>query len=203
MTANGTATRGPGQSDRVRLRAWQPGDAPRLLDIRSRWDVARWLDDPPEVMASLVEAEVRIAEWRNRYLGTGGRRGAWLIEERATGQPVGSVSLARLPGGSDDDVEIGWVLHPDAWGRGFAREAAALLLQYAFARGLPMVHAVTRVDNVASHRVCAAIGLRDLGVVHDVWYPGPSRQFELTRAENDAAQADRVRRAAAGRSEQV
>ena len=174
---------GPGATERIRLRAWRQEDAPRLLDIRSRWEVVRWLDDPPEVMTSLVEAEVRIAEWHNRYLQSGGRRGAWAIEERLTGSVAGSVSLAKLPGGSDDDVEIGWVVHPDAQGRGVATEAAGLLLDYAFARGLPTVHAVTWADNVASHRVCLAIGLRDLGVVHDLWYPGESRQFRLDRAD--------------------
>ena len=48
--------------------------------------------------------------------------------------PVGSALLNHLPdaeGTPTDDVEIGWHLHPGAWGKGYATEAAELLLRHA------------------------------------------------------------------------
>ena len=180
-------THWPLVTDRLMLRPWSEEDAPRLLDIRSRWEVARWLADPPEVMTDLGQARDRIHDWAHRYRDSGGRRGVWAIEQRSTGTIAGSVSLGMPPGGDDTAVEIGWVLHPDAEGRGLAREAAAMLLRRAFESGFPTVIAVTHVDNYASRRVAMDIGLRDLGVLHDVWYSGPSRQFALAAREYRAA----------------
>lgn len=61
------------------------------------------------------------------------------------------------------EVEIGWHLHPDAWGRGYATEAAAAVSAAAFARGQGRIIAVTHPDNHASQAVCRRIGMRHRG----------------------------------------
>jgi len=61
------------------------------------------------------------------------------------------------------DVEIGWHLHPDAWGRGYATEAAQAVLDDAFSRGLAKVLAVTHPDNRASQAVCRRLGMTHVG----------------------------------------
>ena len=65
---------------------------------------------------------------------------------------------------SPDDTEIGWHLHPKAWGKGFASESAAALLQHAFGEGLERVVAVTYPENIASVGVCERIGMRYEGL---------------------------------------
>jgi len=85
------------------------------------------------------------------------------------------VLLKPLPDGAGE-IEIGWHLHPDSWGRGFATEAAAAVLNRAFAEGLLEVWAVTYFDNHRSIRVCHKIGMRLLGVTHR-WYHEPSLMF--------------------------
>jgi len=59
-------------------------------------------------------------------------------------------------------VEIGWQLHPDAWGQGYATEAARAVSVDAFARGQCRIIAVTHPDNHASQAVCRRIGMRHL-----------------------------------------
>lgn len=83
-------------------------------------------------------------------------------------EPAGTVSLRPLP--NDTFVEVGWNLHPDSTGMGYAREAAALLLAHADRQGFLPVHAVMWPDNDRSAAVCVAIGMTDLGVIEDPWY---------------------------------
>jgi RimJ/RimL family protein N-acetyltransferase len=93
----------------------------------------------------------------------------------AVGRWSGSVLLKPLPDGAGE-IEIGWHLHPDSWGRGLATDAARALLARGFALGLAEIWAVTHLDNERSVRVCEKFGMRLLGVTHR-WYHEPSRMF--------------------------
>jgi RimJ/RimL family protein N-acetyltransferase len=72
------------------------------------------------------------------------------------------LTAGELPG-ETNDVEIGWHLHPDAWGHGYATEAAEAVLDDAFSRGLAKVLAVIDPDNSASRAVCQRLGMTHLG----------------------------------------
>lgn len=63
--------------------------------------------------------------------------GRWAIELQEDGRLVGGAILLPLPPG-DEDLEMGWQLHPAAWGRGYATEAGRALARWAFGgrRGL-------------------------------------------------------------------
>ena len=78
------------------------------------------------------------------------------------------------------DTEIGWHLHPDAWGFGYAAEAARRVLDYGFAAGLPEVVAVTYPENIASQAVARRIGMSPHGLT-DRYY---NTTFALFSAEN-------------------
>ncbi|RIJ58216.1 N-acetyltransferase, partial [Clavibacter phaseoli] len=64
---------------------------------------------------------------------------------------------------AEGETEIGWHLHPDAWGRGVATEAARRVLAHAAEGGLARVLAVTNPANAPSQAVCRRIGMRPLG----------------------------------------
>lgn len=78
-----------------------------------------------------------------------------------------------------DDLEVGWHLHPRAWGRGYATEAASALLERAASAGVPRVVAVTDPDNAPSQAVCRRLGMSDLGL-RDDWYDRTLRAFSLS-----------------------
>jgi len=82
------------------------------------------------------------------------------------------------------DLEIGWHLHPDAWGHGYATEAAAAVLDDAFSRGLARVIAVTDPDNRASQAVCRRLGMRHFGRTTR-YYDTPNEHFRSIRTRND------------------
>ena len=178
-------------TDRLLLRRWRHDDADRVLDLYRRLEVVRWLGDgPPRPMASLDQAQAAVDRWTQRSASP--PLGFWAAEVRdegpLQGRVAGTVLLAELPHSEHDEhegrpeVEIAWHFHPDAWGQGFATEAAAALLAHGFATGLPRVWALTHLDNAASQRVCGRIGLRHVGR-EQPWYDVPMEVYRLTLEE--------------------
>ena len=89
------------------------------------------------------------------------------LVERTTGAPVGSCMFKGPPDG-DGVVEIAYGLAPEYQGRGYAREAARAMSDYALGRGgVRCVRAHTRPDNAASAGVLRACGFTCLGEVID------------------------------------
>ena len=82
--------------------------------------------------------------------------GLWAVE--ADGEFIGFVGLNEprfRPG-----VEIGWRLAREAWGHGYATEAARAVLAFAFDElGLAEVISFTSTTNVRSQRVMERIGM--------------------------------------------
>jgi RimJ/RimL family protein N-acetyltransferase len=152
------------QTERLDVRPWRDDEAERVFDIYAREEVAQWLARQ-RPMASLEEAVLAVRRWRERQ-EVDPRHGLSAIVPRDSGVPAGSVLLAVLPdaaGVPTGDVEVGWHLHPDAWGHGYATEAARAVVAQAFADGAPRVHAVVRPGNVRSMAVCQRLGMEHHG----------------------------------------
>jgi RimJ/RimL family protein N-acetyltransferase len=171
------------ETSRLLLRPYEDSDAGRVLDIHSRLDVIRWLANPPFVpMTSVDEALVRMEQWRERDAERE-HTVHLAIAPRDTGELAGGVAITPLPGDPEGRYEVGWHLHPDASGRGYASEAASALLDAVFADGLDQIWCTMYPDNEASARVAQRIGLVDLGIIPDRWYGGDSHLFHSTRAD--------------------
>jgi RimJ/RimL family protein N-acetyltransferase len=132
--------------------------------------------------------------------------GLWAVVEAGSGSApaaaplVGMVGLHRvrpeLP--CAPAVEIGWRLHPDSWGHGYATEAAAASLQFGFDEaGLTEIVAFTTTLNTRSQAVMERIGMRR-DPAGDFDHPSvpagsPLRRHVLYRA-TASAPADRAGR---------
>ena len=159
-------------TERLLIRPWRLEETDRFFDIHRRLEVARWLSGIP--MREPQEAVERLGRYKAQ-LAADSRFGAWAVVERTRDVPAGSVLLKPLANGNGE-IEIGWHLHPDSWGRGIATEAATALLAHGFANSVDEVWAVTHLDNNRSIAVCRKIGMRLLGITTR-WYPGPSLMF--------------------------
>ncbi len=166
------------ETARTRLRLWRLEDADRFLDTYSRWEVARWLGTAPNLLRTREDAIERIERWATRTT-TDPDRGLWAVERKDDGTVAGTILLVPVPEAPDGAIEIGWHLHPDAWGHGFATEAAQAVLDRAFAQGLPEAIAVVKPGNDASLRVAQRIGLRHEGLT-DRYYSTTMELFRLT-----------------------
>ena len=107
----------------------------------TRDEVRRWIDRNEH-------------EYRERGFGL------WIVTERATGAFVGECGLTKQVFAGTSEIEVGYQLRPEFWGRGLATEAAAACV--AFGRdvaGLDRIVALIDPRNEASKRVAAKIGL--------------------------------------------
>ncbi len=157
-------------SERLILRPWEAEDADFLLDLQGRWEVVRYLGAGSSPMSSRSDALASIQ--RRRAISEHPVHGIWVITDR-DGDRLGNLLLKQVPlsaGVSPSvpaDVEVGWHLHPDAWGNGYATEAARAAVADAFSRGQHRVIAVTHPQNRASQAVCRRVGMRHLGATTD------------------------------------
>lgn len=168
-------------TERLTLRPFTPDDAGFLFDLFRRPEVARW-SGRGVPMAHRDEAVERIAGQPKR-IGDHPAAGIFAVVPHESSTPVGMVILVPLPsseGYEGQQMEIGWHFHPDAWGRGYATEAAQVLVDRAFASDIPALYAVTDPDNEPSQAVCRRLGMTDLGLRSD-WYDLELRAFRLDR----------------------
>lgn len=82
------------------------------------------------------------------------------------GRVIGKAGLYRFP-------EVGFILHPDAWGNGYAREALEIVLGRAFAvHRLPRVEADVDPRNEPSLRLLAGLGFQETRRASRTWNVG-------------------------------
>lgn len=75
---------------------------------------------------------------------------------------IGFCGFARI----DEQIEIGWRLAVEHWGKGLATEAARAALDYGFATlGFEHVRATVQPGNEASLRVALKLGMRPEGTI--------------------------------------
>lgn len=158
---------------RLLLRPWRPddpADVAAAYEIYRHDAVSRWLGAAPTPCDSLAAAAARLGRWDGLADGVRGVFAA--VPWGSRGEPVGSALLLALPrsdGERSDALEVGWHLHPDVWGRGFATEAARAMLLRAHAAGVREAHAVVHPDNARSLAVCDRLGMVRLGRTAE-WY---------------------------------
>lgn len=82
------------------------------------------------------------------------------IERRDDKRMIGEVGM-YIEAADKQAADIGWSLHRDHCGQGYATEAAKRLLEYAFTeRGLLRVTASMSAHNTSSERLCERLGMR-------------------------------------------
>lgn len=174
------------ETPRLIVRLWTADDADRLFDIYSRWEVARWLGATPKVLETREQAVAVASRWSSSWDSP---FGVWAVTVRETGVIAGTVLLIPLPGpgsavssgssGSSDEIEVGWHLHPDSQGHGYATEAARAALDRARAAGVGEVYAVVRPGNDASMAVCRRLGMESIGRTSR-WYGVEAEAFRIS-----------------------
>ena len=146
----------PIETERLRLRPLRPDDLEALAEVYLDPRVTRWIG--PHTWEDVEQEIVLQAEHQAAHGWS-----FWAVEERATGRMIGDCGLQPLEH-RGPEVELGYDLHPDTWGRGLATEAAGA----ALAAGLvhleaPRLIAVVDAENQRSLRVPERLGMRRVG----------------------------------------
>jgi RimJ/RimL family protein N-acetyltransferase len=99
--------------------------------------------------------------WHLRSMRADSNQIPWrirVIVERSSNTVIGSIN-GKGPPDDRGDFEIGWGLNQDAQGKGYASEAAAAVVQWAFQQpGVCSVSATIPDDNIASQQVAQRLG---------------------------------------------
>ncbi len=149
------------RTERLVLRPVTEDDLDVMLAIRNAPEVVATTSTgdelPRERMAGQLER--RAESWRTRGLGS------WLI--LLDGAPAGFVEVAPIGEGSGvdpEEIELGVIVLPEHWGKGFAGEAGLAVAADCFQRvGLERVYAGVDTENEKSLRVLAkAPGVRQV-----------------------------------------
>ncbi len=117
---------------------------------------------PPPVREVLRVAEQECVAWIEkqaaRYREDG--YGYWLAVEKARGIPVGQVGLMKTKIEGRVHVALGYIIHAPYWQKGYAKEASAACVAYAFERlGERRVVALVRPENAPSMGVARRLGM--------------------------------------------
>lgn len=142
------------ETARLRLRHATPGDAAFLLQ---QMNEPGWLANIGDrSVHSLADAEAYIRDKiLPPYEALG--YGMYLAASRTTGEPVGLCGLVKRD--SLPDPDLGFALLQRHWGCGYAVEAGAAVLAYAWDElGLERLLAITTPGNARSGRVLTKLG---------------------------------------------
>jgi len=145
------------ETERLRLRTWDDEDEFRFYDVMNTPAVMRWLGglQPREEWSAGYQ---RLRAYERDFGFT-----FWIVERSSDDAILGFCGLKRVnaPGAQfPGDIEIGWRLREDAWGKGYAKEAAIASLDLAFDRfGAPHVVAVTSAQNGPSQGLMIRLGM--------------------------------------------
>jgi RimJ/RimL family protein N-acetyltransferase len=170
-------------TDRLRLRPWTVDDAEAAYAVFGDEQVARWLAPAMDQVSDVEEMRGVLLGWVAADGLSERATGRWAIEELATGSVVGGVTLRPMPP-HGEDLEIGWQLAPDAWGRGLASEAGHALAHFAFGSGEDEVFAVVRPRNTRGAATAERVGMEWVGET-DKYYDLRLRVFRLRKSELD------------------
>jgi RimJ/RimL family protein N-acetyltransferase len=148
-------------AERLVLREWEAGDAPAALAAYGDEQVARWLAPAMDRVRDTDAMRALLEEWRAEDARLMSPAGRWAIERSQDGEIVGGASLLPLP--PDEEFEIGWALHPQAWGQGYATESGLTLARWAFNQGIEQVIALVRPANTRAAATVGRIGMEWVG----------------------------------------
>lgn len=165
------------ETERLLLRPITVDDLEYVLALHSEPPIIEFLGSttPEEARQRLEESEL---EWRERGYGR------MAVVERFSGRFVGRIGLRYWP--QFNETEAGWGLRKDAWGQGYATEAARAVIEWGFSRfPLDYLTSMIRPDNSRSLAVARRLGFRPIR--DDVLLGIPVTVHALERARWGAA----------------
>jgi RimJ/RimL family protein N-acetyltransferase len=149
----------PLETERLFIRPLRVEDVGETHCISSDPEVMRWIPTgPSDSLETTWRKLARYAEHQARHGFS-----LWAVIEKTSGRIVGDCGLFLVEG-RGPDVELAYRFARDAWGKGYASEAARECVRYGLEDlGLARIIAITAPEHVASRRVMEKIGLIDRG----------------------------------------
>ena len=170
-------------TERLILRKWKESDVRPFAEMNADPEVMRYFPN------TFSEVETRSMVQRIQSLFDRKGYGLFAVEHKATGQFIGftGLSIPTFESFFTPCVEIGWRYKKEAWGKGYATEAASACLTYGFETlQLQKIVSFTSPLNVNSEKLMRRIGMKYSGDFDHPLIPKDHRLcrhvlYEITR----------------------
>lgn len=115
------------ESERLFFKEYRKEDAASLLYIRSHPKVSKYMDS--EILKTVEDSEKRIHNMQQVFKEQNGI--TWAIRDKETNTLIGDFGVWKLDR-QNSRGEIGYVLNPNYWGKGYMKESMIILINFAF-----------------------------------------------------------------------
>ncbi|MFB6317703.1 GNAT family N-acetyltransferase [Saccharicrinis sp. FJH54] len=169
------------QTDRIKFRLLQRSDFNVWLTFFEHPDAAAYLG-MSNIGSPREQCEAWFQKVEGRYKNNTG--GLNVLVEKSSDRFVGQCGLLVQEVDGKEELEIGYSLLPEFWGKGYATEAARLCRDYAFEHNFrDSLISIIHVDNIRSEKVALRNGM---SISKQTTYHGlPVNIYRITREEWD------------------
>lgn len=145
-------------TERLIVRRPRPDDMDNLFLLNGDENVMRYIRAVITKEESDARLEKMLTEEQSAPASIG--HGRWLIEEKATGNFIGSFAIIPIPV-EPEKIQLGYSFIPGAWGKGYATEVAKAGLQFFLENtDIPEIYGVSETANTPSMKVLEKAGFR-------------------------------------------
>jgi RimJ/RimL family protein N-acetyltransferase len=154
------------ETDRLILRTFTELDAPLIYDLNTDPDVTRYTHDPVKNLDHA--SEILIKTIIPQYILY--NHGRWAVHIRSTLEFLGWCGLKYRP--ELNEIDLGYRFKKQAWGKGYATEAAYASIKYGFEKlGLTRIIGRAEIDNIGSWKVLERCSMTYIGDEEVDGYP--------------------------------
>lgn len=165
------------RTGRLELRSYESGDAKRIVELLTNPEVSKTF------MVPGFQSEQQAMDLAHKLIAFSKTEDTAHLEYGIylDGTLIGFVNDC---GTEDGEIEIGYVIHPDCKGRGYATEAVSAVIGDLFRMGFQRVTAGFFEENAASRRVMEKCGMQPLERSERIEYRGVSRVCRYFSIQN-------------------
>lgn len=149
------------ETNRLILRKMMVKDYEDMYAYACRFDVTKYLTWKPHTSPNYTKEYLE-------YIATKYSLGEfydWAIIDKQNAKMIGTCGFTRFDFHSNC-AEVGYVLNPEYWGRGYATEAVQTVINFGFEKiGLTRIEAKYMQGNEASRRVMEKVGMTYEGMM--------------------------------------
>ena len=167
------------ETKRLILREMTPHDVDDLLEVLSDPEAMQFYPQPFDRKMT----QAWIGRNIQRYAQHG--FGLWALIFKENGKLIGDCGLVVQEVDGVEEVEIGYHIRRDLWGKGLATEAAQACRDYGFTQlGFDKLISLVNPANIASRRVAEKNGMRLIKGIE--WRDKPTYVYAIERSNSAA-----------------
>ena len=145
------------ETERLVIREMVLEDVPALCEICRQEAVRAFIRDVGDDIQEETKKHSAYIEQVYRFYDYG----YWGVYNRKTGELIGRCGIQDCRLNGVWELELGYLLNPSEWGKGYATEAVSAVMDYAFGcLGITRIFALIEPENQHSVRVAERVGMK-------------------------------------------